>query len=162
MGREVRLVPEGFTWPVNKTWWGFVLPPVACQLCGGTGKAKPYTHMSRHGAKPYRSEYCPVCEGEGKVYPKIPVPEGIHYQMWETTSEGSPISPPFTTPQELARWLSDNDASACGSRGATYEGWLAMITQGWAPSMVISEKGVESGVEFVARTEGGDAGTKKA
>ena len=70
--------------------------------------------------------------------------------MWETTSEGSPISPVFETPEELARWLADTNASAFGREGASYESWLGMIRGGWAPSLIIDEKGMRSGVEAIA------------
>lgn len=48
-------------------------------------------------------------------------PTGDAWQMWETTSEGSPISPPFATPEELARWLADTGASAFGNQTATFD-----------------------------------------
>jgi len=35
-------------------------------------------------------------------------PKGEGYQCWETTSEGSPISPVFKTFDELCEWLSNN------------------------------------------------------
>jgi len=56
--------------------------------------------------------------------------------MYENTSEGTPISPPFETPEELARWLADNNASAFGGMTATYEQWLATCKGLYAPSMV--------------------------
>jgi len=68
--------------------------------------------------------------------------------MWETTSEGSPISPVFESPEKLARWLADTGASAFGSQTATYEEWLSMIHDG---SSVVSAfyqpgRGIISGV----------------
>lgn len=74
-------------------------------------------------------------------------PSGEGFQMWETTSEGSPISPVFASPDELATWLADTNASAFGRLGATKEQWLAMIGKGWAPSAVMDNKGLRSGVE---------------
>ena len=47
--------------------------------------------------------------------------------MWETTTEGSPISPVFKTPKLLAKWLSLNNVSIFGENIATYDQWLAMI-----------------------------------
>jgi len=35
-------------------------------------------------------------------------PKGEGYQCWETTSEGSPISPVFKTFDDLCDWLSKN------------------------------------------------------
>ena len=73
-------------------------------------------------------------------------PEGPGWQMWETVSEGSPISPVFKTKEELARYLVNNR----WSRGESFEQWLALIKEGWAPSMVIVDGRCMSGVEFVS------------
>lgn len=110
---------------------------------------------------------CPACDGDGDSWPSrahkalaeawqdIPPPVGEAYQMWESTSEGSPISLPFATPEELARWLADNDASACGDETATYEQWLGMIGRGWSPSAINDGSGLRSGVAVIGETEGG-------
>lgn len=151
MGREVRRVPTNFEWPLNQTWWGYLLPFVPCQLCNGTGKASKPGIVWYWKEEDFESEYCPVCEGEGRKCPKIEVPRGPAYQMWETCSEGSPISPPFETQEELAHWLADSGASSFGSRRASYEQWLQMIQAEWAPSAVFTpETGLVSGVEGIA------------
>jgi hypothetical protein len=79
-------------------------------------------------------------------------PEGIAtgWCMYETTSEGTPISPVLETPEALARWLADSGASSFGRDTATYDQWLRMIQAGWAPSAVLSGNVFQSGVEFVA------------
>lgn len=62
-----------------------------------------------------------------------------------------PISPVMETPEKLARWLTDNNASAMGNEGASYEHWLRVCKGGWAPTMVISPgKGIKSGVEALS------------
>jgi hypothetical protein len=77
--------------------------------------------------------------------------ERTHLMMYETTSEGTPISPAFETPEELAQWLFDNDASAFGSMTATHEQWLSMCKSGWAVSAAMTQdKGLISGVEALA------------
>lgn len=73
--------------------------------------------------------------------------------MYETCSEGTPISPVFRTPEELARWLADNGASSFGDMTATYDQWLSVCRGGWAPSAVVDGSGLRSGVEFVAGSE---------
>ena len=149
MGREVWRMPKGFQHPLNETWWGFLLPAIVCQSCKGEGTK------------------CSACEGEGEVYPKVQPPgyalEDYHFghveaierrygwQMWETTSEGSPISPVCDSPEALARWLADNKASSFGHMTATYEQWLSMIqSTGYAVSMVLDADGMRSGVELTA------------
>lgn len=62
--------------------------------------------------------------------------EATHYMMYETTSEGTPISPDFSTPEELARWLADTGASAFADQTASYEGWLRVARGGYACSAV--------------------------
>lgn len=82
-------------------------------------------------------------------------PAGDWWQIWETTSEGSPITPAFATPEECARWAADNGASVFGAsvfgyQTATYETWLKFLTgPGWAPSAVITGGQMKSGVEAV-------------
>jgi len=139
MGHEAKRMPMDFDWPLNQTWWGYLLPAVPCQLCKGTGNRPTPGTRSCWG---HTSSFCDVCEGEGSVIPKIEPPEwkpgreeaGIGWQMWQTTSEGSPISPVFATPEELARWLADMGANAGADTTATYEQWLAMTQPGSAPS----------------------------
>lgn len=103
---------------------------------------------------------CEHCEGHGHIWPnkedeavyeawknyEPPIGEG--WQMWETTSEGSPMSPIFSTPEELAQWLTDSKASAFGRETATYSQWMGMIKAGWAMSAVSHDGIIESGVAF--------------
>lgn len=106
---------------------------------------------------------CFFCEGEGELWKSAeqkaahdawtasPPPEGDGWQMWETTSEGSPISPVCESPEALAKWLADNNASTFGRDTASYETWLGMIeSTGWAMSAVTDSKGFRSGVDAIA------------
>jgi len=149
MGREVRRVVLGFDWPLRQTWWGYLLGPIPCRSCiDGKNESAEYG-------------YCPVCEGEKQVYPQVNPPaipldacrqswQETHYpgwQMWETTSEGSPISPVLESPEQLAHWLADNKASAFGSQTATYDEWLSMLGVGSSVSAIYTpETGLISGV----------------
>lgn len=105
---------------------------------------------------------CAYCSGEGELWetPELKKlydeweqeepPAGDYYQLWETTSEGSPCSPPFETPEELAQYLVDNNVSSFGHQTESYDTWLAFIKgPGWAMSGVMSSKGMESGVKAV-------------
>lgn len=76
--------------------------------------AKGCTFEGWHGEEPNRAYYRPEWTDA----------ERTHYQMYEDTSEGTPISPVFATPEEVARWCADNGASAFGGMGADYEWWL--------------------------------------
>lgn len=92
----------------------------------------------------------PIAPNPENYMPNWPVEKRTHYMMYEDTSEGTPISPAFETPEELARWLADTGASAFGGFTATYEQWLSTIGRGYAMSMVADENGLRSGVEAQA------------
>ena len=238
MGREIRRVPVGFDWPIEKVWWGFVMPSTLhsqeCIYCDRKGYSKialklyniwygyehyfpsgpelkpfesteeviveyakknvsktytgdtwikkeftenelkqeakrlatvfngrwmyhlnqeeidvmwdeysklkeifkekpdPFTYsrnvistvffnecpdeIIRHYAKKQNFNHlCNFCNGKGcfenpgaKWWTETPVPEGPAYQLWETVSEGSPVSPAFEKAEDLAQWLTEN------------------------------------------------------
>lgn len=116
--------------------------------------------VARLAKKGITQTYCPVCNGEGMLWPSeeyakrmhdfkyVEPPAGEGYQLWRTTTEGTPMSPVFETPEALARWLADNNASSFGSTTATYDQWLAFILgPGWAPSGIMDSTGVHAGIE---------------
>jgi len=72
----------------------------------------------------------------GDYMPNWSEDQRTHFMMYENVSEGTPISPAFPTPKELARWLAANGASAFGRETASYEAWLRVCTGGYAPSMI--------------------------
>lgn len=91
-------------------------------------------------------DYYGVAPDINDYMPDWPDEERTHLMMYESTSEGTPLSPAFATPEELARWLADNNASAFGSMTASYEQWLATCRQGWAISAVMVDGVMTSGV----------------
>ena len=168
MGRQIRMVPPGWQHPKNSE--GHYIPLLKGSYAqaaadwdegyaawqrgevenysakDGESKWKPkqdsalkcstYTEWS--GSRPSPDDYMPAfAKGTATML-----------MMYEDTSEGTPISPAFATPEELARWLADNNASAFGGMTATYEQWLATCKSGWAPSMVMEGRRMMSGVEF--------------
>lgn len=101
---------------------------------------------------------CPHCKGAGTIWDspederaaeawaRSGPPAGDGYQIWETVSEGSPISPVFATPDELARHMAGKQWGA--DKGSSYETWLRFINgPGWAPSMIADANGVRSGAD---------------
>jgi|SRR5688572_23881289 len=91
------------------------------------------------GRRPRKKDYMP----------DWPTEERTHYQMYETCTEGTPISPVMESPEQLARWLADNGASAFGGQTASYEQWLGMIGEGSAPSAALVGGIMQSGVAMV-------------
>lgn len=82
---------------------------------------------------------CPVCNGDGtlphpneairKLYEEwteYEPPMGVGYQLWETTSEGSPISPVFASAEQLADWCAENATIFAGEKTSA-ENWLNMF-----------------------------------
>lgn len=61
------------------------------------------------------------------VMPQWPAHLRTYFQMYEDTSEGTPISPAFESAEDLARWLTDNRASFFGGEPTSYDHWLAII-----------------------------------
>ena len=133
MSREVKRVKANFEWPLNQIWPGFLISTCIddCDSCQIFAKLK---------GMEFTNHNCPK-------FPDFGPPKGEWYQVWETTSEGSPISPAFETPEELAEWLEVNKASSFGSSACSYDQWLEFIKgPGYAPSMILDNKGLHSGV----------------
>lgn len=80
---------------------------------------------------------CPGCNGFGyhpddeaaqDAWEPSEPPTGDGWQLWETTSEGSPVSPVFESAEELAAWCAAN-ATLFGTETAPYEAWLEMFRE---------------------------------
>lgn len=108
-------------------------------------------------------ETCVECRGHGyqeayegqredaDAWTATQPPTGDCWQLWETVSEGSPISPVFTTPEDLARWMVSGQSE--WMMPTDYDAALRFVNDGWAPSLAYTaETGLVDGVTFV----GGD------
>jgi hypothetical protein len=112
------------------------------------------------------SDRCSTCDGHGgleayegqraeaEVWEQTEPPEGEGYQLWETVSEGSPITPGFANASGLAQYMTEHCwGSQTNRMASSFAAAMKFIEAGWAPSGVITtEHGVEDGVEWVART----------
>jgi hypothetical protein len=103
-------------------------------------KPKDETHTGRY------TEWAGSCPSPDDYMPEWPEEKRTHYMMYENTSEGTPISPAFATPEELAQWLVDNKASAFADMTATYDQWLRVAKGGYSPSAIIVNGVMDSGV----------------
>lgn len=136
MGREIRRVPANWEHPKNEK--GGYIPMY---------EDFPYTQEEiKEGLRDGWLENIPPHYG-CDVMPKWTEQERTHFQMYETCTEGTPISPVMASIESLARWLADNHASAFGPMTATYEEWLAMCKAGNSVSCVIQDGVMMSGVE---------------
>ena len=146
MGREVRKVPEDWQHPKDQNTERYkALFPGERYESALDDWIKTFAEKGLQGT----IEWCGNPPDVNDYMPNWPEAERTHLMMYEDTSEGTPISPAFKTPEELARWLADNKASAFGDSAASYEDWLATIGYGYAVGMVYdTEKGMRSGVEF--------------
>jgi hypothetical protein len=152
MGREVRKVPKDWKHPIkfyqgskikfiplregvvnldqrmadwdklSSEWNSGLFPSYADE------EDKKMSYEEWDGPRPDPKNYMPAWKEEEKT----------HYMMYEDTSEGTPISPAFSTPEELARWLVDNNASSFAKNTSDYESWLAVAKGRFAPSLVIA------------------------
>jgi len=78
-----------------------------CKVCGGSG-------------------FDPAYDDERDAWQKTEPPEGVGYQLWETTSEGSPISPVFESLDALCAWCEEN-ATVFGPVKTTRAEWREML-----------------------------------
>lgn len=111
--------------------------------------------------------HCPTCDGNGDIatteerdaaenWEGTGPPEGDGWQLWETVSEGSPISPVCESAEALAAWLADPNRQKSRPDDEAPRDWmpydaaLKFVNAGWAPSfMATPETGVVSGAEFI-------------
>lgn len=81
--------------------------------------------------------------------------EATWYQVWETVSEGTPVSPAFETQEELIEYLAANGDEWDQKRGD--KPWGRQMAErfvtgpGWAPSFAMVDNRLMSGVEAVTQ-----------
>jgi hypothetical protein len=173
MGREIRKVPANWEHPVTTDLYGRErLQPM-------------YDQTFSDAASEWKESFAKWEAGERPSYFEDR-PEGYEYwewdntppdrafyrpwkdedatwvQLWETVSEGTPISPAFATPEELVDYLAEHgdfwDQKRCkedywedlygGVKGVSAWGREAaerFVKAGWAPSMVMTNNTITDG-----------------
>jgi hypothetical protein len=148
MGREVRMVPSGWKHPKDEEDPKHFKP----LMSGYAETAQAFLNLKTLDELQKALDYH-GCPDRNDYMPEWTEDVATHYMMYETTSEGTPISPAFATPEELARWLADTGASAFGNETASYEGWLRVAKGGYACSAIGAPgHGLISGVEALKGT----------
>jgi len=168
MGREIRLVPKNWEHPKNdrghiplygysysvqvKEWdagkeqWdrGFYKSYNGWNEINEGVKSSSFEEWT--GERPLKEDYMPDWSKD----------EMTHYQMYETVTEGTPISPVMGTLESLAHWLTDNKANAGAGGTASYESWLEICTGGWSPTFTMRGGVLQNGVEGFCKMENSD------
>lgn len=103
---------------------------------------------------------CKTCKGHGSVeayegqreeaenWESTDPPAGEGWQVWETTSEGSPISPVFPDREGVIQWLMSPAYNRGMSRSLTRKQAENFVGNGWAPSFFIDINGVHPGEQM--------------
>lgn len=179
MGREIRRVPPQWDHPVTERQNGQqgyqpMFDRTYEQACAEW--LADFDRIRNGGAKGYEIECYPggVCHWaseniapEPSYYRPWEDDEATWWQLWETVSEGTPVSPPFETDEDLICYLAEHgdfwDQRRCHEPGwVTLWGGMPGVSgwgrdraekfvrgAGWAPSMVVDSGQVKSGVNFV-------------
>ena len=113
MGRELKRVPLDFDWPIKAIWPGY---------CNPFWWTEPRVPVPEE----IRDKYGEMFSDRLHIDP----PVGKGFQLWETTTEGSPVSPVFKTIEELCEWCAVN-ATTFASFKATKEEWRQMLDDGF-------------------------------
>lgn len=162
MGREIRMVPPNWSHPR-----------------GGKGQLQPmFDHTFEDSAKVWKDGFAEwesgvrpsYCSAENRslqywewageppadrtYYRPWSDEEATWYQLWETVSEGTPLTPPFATKQELADHLAVNGDSWYNAPWGKEKAETFVFGDGWAPSLVVIDGVVLSGrFKYVAYTD---------
>ena len=113
MGRELKRVPLDFDWPLHKIWYGYLI-----NQCFDGNDCDDCKHYAKLKNLKFKDYGCPDFEFDP--------PKGDGYQLWETTSEGSPISPVFKTIEALAKYC-EKECTVYGSDKLSYDEWLEIF-----------------------------------
>lgn len=95
-----------------------------CAMCAATGVVEAY----------------PGQRAEAESWEAPEIPQGDGWQLWQTVSEGGPVTPVFATADALVEHLATvGDGGGSPWSRASAE---AMVASGWAPSGVVTSAGV--------------------
>jgi hypothetical protein len=61
--------------------------------------------------------------------------EPCYYQMYETQTQGTPVSPAFPSHHDLIRWLAGNKIAYIGSCPGTEEVWSRIVENSDLPGL---------------------------
>lgn len=142
MGREVRPVALGWEHPCDPGTYS-----------DGSPRYQPlHSRESLRHRLEWRAEHPDDEDEQEPIDPADYMPEMAEatpygWQLYETVSEGTPLSPVCATKDELAAWMS---SPAAGQERRAPDVAARFVAEGWAPSFFSSpQTGFVSGVEWV-------------
>lgn len=178
MGREVRMVPPNWDHPKQEGWTDGRLQPMFDQTYESAAadwkaefakweagerpsycsdESKNLEYWEYNGAPPDRPYYRPWRDEDA-----------TWVQVWETVSEGTPVTPPFATKAELVDYLVANgdfwDQKRWAENRWNYReehgkpGWdraaaEKFVGDGWAPSLMVNV--TSEGTKIIEPRDGG-------
>jgi len=171
MGREIRLVPKGWEHPRNedghfkalfdedyqtaaKEWWD------AAVAWHSGGPLQEYADEDTRATYPWYWDWTDSPPDQESYRPAFTEPADC-FQIYETVSEGTPVSPVFETKEDLIEWMchpidrtqeyNRGEDWQC-MQGRTRESAEAFAEAESACSFVMSpERGLEDGVAALAK-----------
>lgn len=132
-------VPMDFDYPLGQQWYPNLIDICYCLaysvddsvnarncfLCKESAKRMGVNMDETTGCPDWYTYFKPVTE---KFCELATPPKGDGYQVWEWTSEGSPISPVFETLEECCEWASKN-LTVWASKKATAKEWKELLAK---------------------------------
>lgn len=152
MGREVRRVPPNWEHPKSETRPDVFQPMLDEPYASAAQTWERDCILWSRGEHPDQvkddvPDFFWEREGqpptEAYYRPHWPKGSATWFQLYETVSEGTPVTPPFATTAELIDYLVENGDYWCQSdigtqrRKPSREAATALVEAGWAPSMMI-------------------------
>ena len=160
MGREVRRVPPNWEHPKRDrgNGRGLELQPMFDERFSEAAAnwLKCFDRIRRGEMTDIERECYPhgVCEWAGDEMPPDPAyyrpwdeSEATWFQLWETVSEGTPVSPPFPDEDGLIQYLADN-GDYWDQKRCTQDSWTTL----WGGKFGVSAWGRERAERFVRGT----------
>jgi len=161
MGREIRKVPANWEHPKGQNPWGYDylsmhdqnFEDALAEWNKGNAEWIAGTHSDLLDGTTTKEEYPDYQEYHGKApdpeyYRPYKDEDCTHFQMYQTVSEGTPVTPVFATLQELEDYLVEVGECAGTrynkkfSRTAAH----AFCNSGWAPSAIVMNGEMKTGV----------------
>lgn len=165
MGREIRRVPPHWDHPTQackhspwnggcdyaKAHDGRCLKP----LMQGYGDAKAeFEKMQVEKGLQEALDYFGRAPDMNDYVPDWKEDEATWFQVYETVSEGTPVTPPFATREELVEYLvKHGDFWSQHSKAGGFARKAAeafVMRDGWVPSMVMQDGKLTEGIESAA------------